>query len=85
MTYLDVCYLDHQVKKGGIFCIFSFYVRYSTLLHLPLLRFHGVGGCRDRTQELFTIVRKSLRAYCKGSVDCLILRRLEYAILLNQM
>ncbi len=27
-------------KKGGTFWIFSFYVRYSTLLHLPPLRFH---------------------------------------------
>jgi hypothetical protein len=27
------------------------YVNYPTLLHLPPLRFHGVGGCRDRTQD----------------------------------
>jgi hypothetical protein len=27
------------------------YVRYSTLLHLPPLRFHCVGGCWDRTQD----------------------------------
>jgi hypothetical protein len=26
-------------------------VRYSTLLHLPPLRFHCVGGCWDRTQD----------------------------------
>ncbi len=30
--------------------IFSFYVLYSTLLHLPPLRFHWVGGCWDRAQ-----------------------------------
>jgi hypothetical protein len=30
--------------------IFYFYVRYSTLLHLPPLRFHCVGGRWDRTQ-----------------------------------
>ncbi len=30
------------------FWIFPFYVRYSTLLHLPPLRFHCVGGCWDR-------------------------------------
>ncbi len=29
----------------------SFYVRYSTLLHLPPLRFHCVEGCWDRTQD----------------------------------
>ncbi len=29
----------------GIF--FFFYVRYSTLPHLPPLRFHRVGGCYD--------------------------------------
>jgi hypothetical protein len=28
-----------------------FYVLYSTLLHLPPLRFHCVGGCWDRTQD----------------------------------
>ncbi len=33
---------------GGYFWIFSFYVRYLTLLHLPSLRFHYVGGCWDR-------------------------------------
>jgi hypothetical protein len=30
---------------------FYYDVRYSTLLHLPLLRFHCVGGCQDRTQD----------------------------------
>ncbi len=30
---------------------FFFYVRYSTLLHLPPLRFHCVGGCWDRTKS----------------------------------
>jgi hypothetical protein len=32
---------------------FGFYckVRYSTLLHLPPLRFHCVGGCWDRTED----------------------------------
>ncbi len=28
-----------------------FYVRYSTLIHLPTLRFHCVGGCWGRTQD----------------------------------
>jgi hypothetical protein len=30
---------------------FFFYVLYSTLLHLPPLRFHSVEGCWDRTQD----------------------------------
>ncbi len=30
---------------------FFMYVLYSTLFHLPPLRFHCVGGCWDRTQE----------------------------------
>ncbi len=34
-------------KRG----IFSLYVRYSTMLHLPPFRFHCVGGCWDRTQD----------------------------------
>jgi hypothetical protein len=29
-----------------------FSILYSTLLHLPPLRFHCVGGCWDRTSEL---------------------------------
>jgi hypothetical protein len=33
------------------FGIFSFYVLYSTLFHLPPLRVHCVGGCWDRTQD----------------------------------
>ncbi len=37
-------------KKQGDFFGF-FYVLYSTLLHLPLLRFHCVGGCWDRTPD----------------------------------
>jgi hypothetical protein len=30
---------------------FFFFIRYSTLIHLPPLRFHCVGGCWDRTQD----------------------------------
>jgi hypothetical protein len=37
-------------NTGGIFG-FVFYVLYSTLLHLPPLRFSYVGGCWDRTQD----------------------------------
>jgi hypothetical protein len=35
----------------GIFWFLFFYVRYSKLLHLPPLRFQGVGGCWGRTQD----------------------------------
>ncbi len=49
-----------------------FYVRYSTLVHLPLLRFHFVGGCSDLTQPrtvattALTVRRSnhSARSYC---------------------
>ncbi len=36
---------------GAVLDFLFFYVRYSTLLHLPPLRFHCVGGCSDRTQD----------------------------------
>ncbi len=43
-----------------IFWFFSFfYVRYSTLLHLPPLRFHSVEGYWDRTQDS-----------CDYGIDC---------------
>ncbi len=41
------CYM----LKGDFFDFFLFYVRYLTLLLLPPLRFHCVGGCWDRTQD----------------------------------
>ncbi len=40
------------IRKDGYFGFF--YVRYSTLLHLPPLRFHCVGGCWDRTRTVAT-------------------------------
>ncbi len=40
---------------------FSFNVRYSTLLHLPPLRLHSVGGCRDRTQDCCHILALAAR------------------------
>jgi hypothetical protein len=39
---------DVAVRKGAILIVGFlgiFYARYSTLTHLPLLRFHCVGGC----------------------------------------
>jgi hypothetical protein len=39
------------VKRGIFLDFFFFNVQYSTLLHLPPLRFHCVGGCWDRTQD----------------------------------
>ncbi len=41
----------HTFCWRRIFWDFSFYVRYSTLLHLPPFRFHCVGGCWDRSQD----------------------------------
>jgi hypothetical protein len=40
-----------DIFKQGDFLGSFFYVLYSTLLHLPPLRFHCVGGCWDRTQD----------------------------------
>jgi hypothetical protein len=51
------------VYTGGKF-FGIFYVLYSTLPHLPPLRFHCVGGCWDRTQDL------RLRHYLLTSVLC---------------
>ncbi len=50
---LDFWHWSHPVlKRGNFFRIFSFFhVRYSTLFHLPPLRFHRVRGCWDRTQD----------------------------------
>jgi hypothetical protein len=39
-------YRNILIYKGGFF----FYVLYSTVLHLPHLRFPSVRGCWDRTQ-----------------------------------
>ncbi len=36
----------------GLFWIFFSYILYWTLLHLPPLRFHCVGGCWDRIEDL---------------------------------
>jgi hypothetical protein len=47
----DVAVRKGAILKEGFFGISSFYVRYSTLHHLPPLRFHGVRGCWDRTQD----------------------------------
>ncbi len=45
----DSRFLHHKVYV--YFLDFFFFIRYSTLLHLPPLRFHCVGGCWDRTQD----------------------------------
>jgi hypothetical protein len=44
-------HLSCQQVITDIFLFFYFYVRYSTLLRLPPLRLHCVGGCWDRTQD----------------------------------
>jgi hypothetical protein len=50
------------IFKQGDFFNFFFYVLYSTLLHLPRLRFYYIGGCWDRTQDCcdFSIGSQSL-------------------------
>jgi hypothetical protein len=42
-------FLSSSTSEIGIF--FIFYVLYSTLLHLPPLRFYCADGCWDRTQD----------------------------------
>jgi hypothetical protein len=50
--YSVIARMNHfKVFLRGIFLVFSFGFRYSTLLHLPPLRFHCVEGCRGRTQD----------------------------------
>jgi hypothetical protein len=45
---------DHiSVQRKILFLFLIFYVRYSTLLHLPPLRFQCVGGCWDPTQDCY--------------------------------
>ncbi len=54
---LDGHHADRAVVRADIHNVglynflFIFYVQYSTLLHLPPLRLHSVGGCWDRTQD----------------------------------
>ncbi len=43
--------------QGDLFDFF--YVLNSTLLHLPPLRFHCVGGCCDRTQDCCAVRRSN--------------------------
>jgi hypothetical protein len=39
------------IIRGICLDFFLCTILYSTLLHLPPLRFHCVGGCGDRTQD----------------------------------
>ncbi len=63
-------------KLGTMPCsLISFffkYVLYSTLLHLPPLRFHCVGGCWDRTQDS-----------CDFGIGCQVLWPLSYISSMN--
>jgi hypothetical protein len=48
---VSIRYKEYIIR--GIFedLFFIFYILYSTLLHLPPLRFHCADGCWDRTQD----------------------------------
>jgi hypothetical protein len=50
-----------------VFSEMGVYVLYSTLLHLPLLRFHCVGGCWDRTQNSWHWVSDALVGYISST------------------
>jgi hypothetical protein len=45
--------IEAKQKRAEFFyrVFFSFSVRYSTLLHLPPLKFHCVGQCWYRTED----------------------------------
>ncbi len=47
-------------RRGIILIIFLCTGTFSTLLHLPPLRLHCVGGCWDRTQNYFDFAIDSL-------------------------
>ncbi len=50
--YLHLWHVYFWISNSGIFWIFFvMYPTFSTLLHLPPLRFNSVGGCWDRTQD----------------------------------
>jgi hypothetical protein len=45
-----------RVKHGDFSILYVLYVHLcTTLLHLPPLSFHYVGGCWDRTQDSFRL------------------------------
>jgi hypothetical protein len=50
-NYITVSIQVKKILTGGFFGFFFLYVLYSTLFHLPPLRFQCVGGCSDRTQD----------------------------------
>jgi hypothetical protein len=58
---------------GEFFGFFFFYVCYSTLLHLPTLRFHCVGGCWDRNKNCcyFGIDSQTLLGYISSVIAAL--------------
>ncbi len=58
-NYITVSIKVKKILTEGFFGFF-FYVLYSTLLHLPPLRFHCVGECSDRTQDCCYIGSQTL-------------------------
>jgi hypothetical protein len=53
---------NSTIVKGRFCGFFSFYIGYSTLLHLPPLRFHCVGRCWDRTQDCSSLASTARRS-----------------------
>ncbi len=53
-VFRDIVIYNSKNLKGEFFS-FSFNVRYSSLLYLPPLRFHCVGGCSDRKAKMLAI------------------------------
>ncbi len=55
--------------KGDFWDFFLFYVRYSTLLHLPPLKFYCVGGCWDGTQDYIATLALTARRTKHSSTE----------------
>ncbi len=59
----------HNFLRGIFRIFFLFYVRYSTLLHLPPLKFHCVGGCWDGTQDYIATLALTARRSKHSSTE----------------
>ncbi len=56
VSYTSQLISYEEVIRREISMDFFFHLRYSTLLYLPPLRFHCVGGCWDRTQDRLDLI-----------------------------
>ncbi len=50
-SFITKLHILRKSKQGDFWIFNFFYELYLTLLHLPRVRFHYVGGCWDRAQD----------------------------------